>query len=540
MAKKRVVGVSVSPEMGLEAAFVDYATRTVINYGRRPLDYNVLRREISDLDIFKGTLQDLLLEMAIPKGTEIVLNIPTILFKINDYPASMDQVKVETALEEDAYENQFLKNYEPCYSYVVLPSSTMQFNRVAYCAAQKSTMIEIALSIKEMGYKLAAIDTSVSSELNALIYLDKVNTAPDTKWTLLTIEDSCCRILSMIGRDYVDEYEELISIGEVLSDAENYATVISAVEPLLKNLPSKYLCIVSKTNAISAEVLSNKLTYSAPIIYQEANGFLREPLLMVPPSLDAEFTKGMSLGVIGASIYADFSMVNSQNFNLFNKTLGEIYLAEQPPEIFGISVTNDKLIGLFIIIALILGLISAGLYFAKQSQYNSLESELTAKEEEIAQIEAYLKLHEDLFADVFDEGDEIKIGLQHNKNIYSYYTIVGTEIPKKLWLTSLKLGDRTTIEGQADNLESVYSFFRNIKDYNTSSDIKLQKLGLASSNPITPPIKLENGEEASFDTDSVLTTLNADFYEFKISNELPEKPANTEAEDGLSDLELIN
>ena len=141
---------------------------------------------------------------------------------------------------------------------------------------------------------------------------------------------------------------------------------------------------------------------------------------------------------------------------------------------------------------------------------------------------------------MFDEGSEIRIGLGHNKNIYSYYTIVGTEIPKKLWLTRLKLSDKTTIEGQADNLESVYAFFRSIKDYNPESAIKLQKLGLASSSKIE---SIDQNIE-SFDTDSILTSLNADFYEFRISDEPEEvkkdtKNDNASKADALPGLEAI-
>ena len=128
----------------------------------------------------------------------------------------------------------------------------------------------------------------------------------------------------------------------------------------------------------------------------------------------------------------------------------------------------------------------------------------------ISTISQFLKQNEGISSDLFDEGDEIRIGLVGNKNIYSYYTIVGTEIPKKLWLTSLDFGKNITIKGQADNLESVYSFYRNIKDYNPTSSIKLQKLGLAAS---------KNQKSLSdFDTDSVLTSLNADYYEFVISD----------------------
>jgi hypothetical protein len=243
--KSSVVGVSITPEAGLEIAQIDYATRTVIKYGRKSVDYNIIKREIADLDLFKESLQDLLEELAIPKGTELVLNMPASAFKVVDYPAAMDDIQIEAAIEEELYDNPYLRNYEPAYSHKITNSS-LQFNKVVYNAVQKSTLIELILSIREMGYKIKTIDTSTNSILHSLIYLDRVNTEAETNWILLTIDSGCCRVLSMQGRTYIDASEEKISIGEVLSDAENYATVIAAVEPIITKMPAKYLCIVSK------------------------------------------------------------------------------------------------------------------------------------------------------------------------------------------------------------------------------------------------------------------------------------------------------
>lgn len=516
--KSVVVGVSVSPENGIEIAQVNYATGTVEKYGRKSIDYNIVKREIADLDLFKEALQELLQDMAIPKGTSLVLNFPTIAFRVVDYPASLDEVQTENAIEEDLYDNPYLQNYEPCYSYT-RTQSTLQFNKYAYTALRKSSIVEIILSIKEMGYKVEAIDTSVNSLLHSLIYLDLVNTEPDTNWVLLTIENNCCRILSMLGRNYIDAFEEKISIGEVLSDAENYSTVISAVEPILKNLPSKYLCVISKTNVISAEVVANKLTYSSPIIYQEANCYTKEPFLTASAYVDAEDSKRISLDVIGAAIYSDFAKNTYANLNIFNKTLGDIYFIEQPLTIMGgkIVLTNQFLITIFILIAIaiIVLLIFILGWFAVQE--TNIKNNIDEMNGQIENIQKFIDANKDISASSFDEGDEIRIGLSHNKTIYSYYTIVGTEIPQKLWLTHLKLGDKITIDGQADNLESVYSFFRNIKDYNPKSDIRLQKLGLArlGSNSL---------DSDDIDNDIVLTSTNADFYEFSISNEIEQKP----------------
>ena len=515
--KSLVVGVSVTPEVGLEVAQIDFATQTVLKYGIRKLEYDNARREIADLDLFKEALQDLFMELAIAQGSTVVINIPTVTFKVNDYPAALEDGQISNALEEDVAEHPILKNTEPAISAVKLPNSSMQFNKIAYVAAQKQMLIEMALIIKDLGYKLYAIDTSVNSVLNALMYKQRVDVSEDVNWVLLTVDNTHCRILSMNGKDYVDCIEEKISIGEVLGDAENYATVVATVTPILNNVPSKYLCVVSKTNVISAELLASKLTYSAPITYQEANCFSKEAFLECGPVVDEKMAMILSLDVIGACIYRDFERYSDAHFNLFNESLGEVYLLEQPPEIILFDhkfvLSNQFLITLFCICAVVLGLVIGSLFIFYSTKVANLNEQVEELDNKANQIEQYLKANENISTELFDEGDEIRGGLVHNKNIYSYYTIVGTEIPKKLWLTHLKFGDKTTIEGQADNLESVYAFFRSIKDYDPDSDIKLQKLGLASKSAAA------NNDLEEINTDSILTSLNADFYEFAISND---------------------
>ena len=552
--KSVIVGVSVTPEVGLEVAQIDFETQTVLKYGVRPLEFDINRREVADRDLFKETLQDLLMDLQIPKGAYLVLNIPPVTFKVNDYPASLDEEQLTNAIEGELVENPLFQNDEPVSSAAMLPNSTIQFNKVAYIAAQQAALIEMASAIYELGYKIYAIDASVNSVLRALILKERVNVAPDVSWVLLIVESYCCRVISMVGKNFVDSYEEKISIGAVLGDTENYSTVINTVSPILKNLPSKYLCVVSKTNVISAEVLASKLTYSAPIIHQEANGFSKEVFLEVSPDVDETLASTVSLDVIGAAIYKDFEQLISFHFNLYNSGLGEIYTSQQPPEITiggrRIVLSIENLVKTLIIILIPVLVLTIGALVYLITTINTQKAQIEDLDREISSIKKFLEENKNINADMFDEGIEIRVGLNHNKNIYSYYTIVGTEIPKKLWLTHLKLGDKTTIEGQADNLESVYAFFRSIKDYNPNSDIKLQKLGLASSSKLQSLGDLDdnaNGSEPEgFDTDSILTSINADFYEFRISNEpevskndLKKNDNNSGNAGGLPDIEDI-
>ena len=522
--KNAVVGVSVSPENGLEMAQIDFGAKKIVKYSSAKLAYDNVRKEIADLDIFKETLLGMLTELDIPKGSDIVISLPAILFKINDYPASLSMEEIAIALEEDSLTNSIFQNIDPCISFAKLPNSTMQTSKVGYIAAQKSIISEIAMQVQELGYNLVAVDSSVNSTLNALIYNDRVNTSPNANWVLLMVENNCCRIISMQGANYVDYAEEKISIGDVLGDAENYETVVNAVNPLLKNLPSQCLYVVSKTNTISAKVLSGKLSYGSNIIYQEANIYNTEPYLDVAADVDDEHAKNISLDVIGAAIYRNISQYMPVNFNMFNESLGDIYTQSQPPVLYlgsrKIVMSLENMLSYGVMIAIALIIVTAFAFTLYSADNAKKQKTIDDYSRQIAEIDEFLNLHKDISSEVFDEGEEIGNGVTVNKNVYNYYRIVGTEIPKKLWLTSLELGKNTTIRGQADNIESIYGFFRNIKDYNPSSGIKLQKLGLATSG----------GKQrvSDFDTDSIITSMNADYYEFVISD-APEKAENDNA-----------
>ena len=538
--KSKIVGISVTPEIGLEIAEIDYETKTVLKYGTRPLDYNTASRQIADMDIFKETLQDLLLEMEIPTSSMIVLNIPTVTFKVSSYPAHLDEFQIDNAISEELLSIPFFESEEPCFSSVKMPDSSMQFSKIAYTAAQHRIVSEIVLAIRDLNYKIYAIDTSLNSTFNALRYIGHLNNVEqDTPWTMLVVDSFSCRILRMIGTSFTDVYEEKISIGQVLGDVENYNTVVSTVQPILNNLPSKFLLVVSKTNIISAEILSEKLNYSSPIIHQEANNYLSEVLLPISEDVNPELAKTISFDVIGAAVRREIEHISDANFNLYNRQLGDLFLKDQPPEVTignrKYILSNEFLIKTFAIFAVVVLLVIVlPIYIFLCAAIGKKQADIADLDQKIAVIDQYLKEHDYLSSNEFDEGDEIKIGLVRNKGIYSYYTIVGTEIPKKLWLTHLKLSDKVTIEGQADNLQSIYAFFRSIKDYDSKSDVKLQKLGLASKSSTIV------NENSSFDTESILTSFNADFYEFRISNEpeVSDDSSNKESGD-LPNLEPI-
>ena len=543
MKKNVVVGISVNPDIGLEVVQVDYDTKKVLKYGSKPLVYNKMQNRIADLDLFKGVLEELLIELSIPKGSDIVLSLPTVSFKVSDYSGHLPDDQIYNAVLEEVQVQPFFanSNEDPIISVVKLPNSTIQFSKVASICSIKNVIFEIALIIKELGYQLKCIDTSVNSTLNALIYNERVSTAPDFSWVMLLIESDCCRVVSMQGRNYVDCFEERVDIGEILGPEENCAIISAAVNPILGKIPSQCLYVISKTSAVSAVDVANSIKYETQIIHQDSNVYSEEPYLEVDDSsIDSNTARLISMDVIGAAITRDFQECSTAHLNLFNESLGDIYTSQQPltlnlGRVIELSVPN------MIIASIVVFLISAVIILVSILSLapitDKLKEDISRVEREIASIQQYIDKNSQVSTDKFNENDEVNKGLVFNKDIYKYYTIVGTEIPEKLWLTNLEFGEYITIEGSADNLESIYSFFRNIKDYNPESKLKLQKLEMASNLKfVTIP---EEGE--ALDADSVLSSSDADFYDFKISNapEVKKIKKNEQSKDLPLDLESI-
>lgn len=514
---KILYGVSVTPGIGIEVAQIDYEKRILINYVTRPFEFDPrFQGPNFDLDIFKETLYDALVDIGAPVGSEIVLSLPTTIFKIKDWPASMDQAQIINNIEDEILETPQFQNDpgEPSYSYCVLPNSTIQFNKIVYTALHKSLVMEIAVQIRDLKYKLVAIDTSLNSTLNALIYSGRVDVDPTTAWVMLVVDGHYCRVVPMIGKNYVDCMEEKINIGKVLGDEENYDIVVNAINPILKNTPSSLLYVISKTDLISAKLLADKLQYKSQIVHLEANFLNKEPLLEPAIDLSAENAKKATLDVVGAAIKKSFGENSTAPLNMFNSMLGDVYTSQVPPVFNGIELSLENMIKFGVGIAILILVIAFSVVFFINKSLTDQEAKISEFDRNIEEIDKFLADNKDISAKKFSETDEIRMGLTENKNIYSYYTIVGTEIPKKLWLTALDIGEHVNIEGQADNLESVYAFFRNIKDYDPNSAIKLQRLGLAGKSKINGFTEI--GDD--YDTESILTTLNADFYEFKISD----------------------
>ena len=528
MAKKNRIAVAITPDMGLEVAELNYNTGCIVKYAQRSFDQPVtIRNLIPDMDMFKELLQDCFIQIGV-KNAEVVLVLPTVSMGVASFMASQSNTSIIQSIADDLTDKELIfRDNEPLVALTGL-SMTTQSKIVAYTASVYQVVQEAATIISALGHKIVAIDNSVASIFRTLIQTGKARAKEGATWLMLLVDGAAARLIALNG-DFITEYHEEQIMFDFTDTIGNCDMVVSAMQSHIEKIPAKYLYVVSRTDNISAEILATKIKFNQDIIFLEANSNRKEAFIDTH-EISGDVHKSISPDVIGGCLY-DEALIH---FNLFTEELGDVYLDQQPLQIGGMILTTQLIATWCILLcALIAGPAIAGyLYFTGENA--KIQENITAQETKLKTINAKIEKYAGLVsAETFDEASEIKVGLAHNTDIYTYVDLLGKDMPAKLWLTSFSLGNYIDIEGRADNIESIYTFYRNIKEVVSESPAKLQKLGLASDSanlnfqPEDEKDLPENGLDGvpTFEENSndIILSSNADFYEFIISDKTPKE-----------------
>lgn len=72
--KKQIVGLAVTPNLGLEALVFDKNDNSVVKYGQKFLEYNIASREIQDYNTLRSAIGDLLMNYKYKKKKLIFIS----------------------------------------------------------------------------------------------------------------------------------------------------------------------------------------------------------------------------------------------------------------------------------------------------------------------------------------------------------------------------------------------------------------------------------------------------------------------------------
>lgn len=493
VSSKDTVYLSVTPGVGLELIQLDTSSRTIKNYAYRPLEYNESLRELSDIEGFKNAVTELFAELKINIKSNVVLNLPMVLFGSKELPLLLADDAVTEALTSEVEQSYIFKRYEPVISWIDANNfQSGDMRKLFYSAVQKNVIDDIKNALTELGATLSGVEMSLTSILKALAFsgLAEEQMKENISWNLMLITQSGYSICSMIGKNIVDYYEEPLAIKSFEGD-EIYNAINASAQITLMSYPANYLYVVSETDMVSAELLSKRLQIDGIVNFWENNSFKKQDALPVSLEVLEETAHKISLEAIGIAVGSSVSMPVKFNFISGSSTSDgatddpnepvHIPIGENGIDISPNAARNVALAaGVVLLIPAILAFILVPMVAnQKQTLLDEVNAKLQQTDAEIKRLQEEQNKQND-----FDVNAEIKKVLANNRSKLMAYTALGESVPKKLWVTYFVAKDdgKFDIKGDSSNVEDIYLFFRNMKDSLISTKLRLHKLEMKTDS----------------------------------------------------------
>ena len=534
--QKQIVGIALTPGIGLEAVVLDKNKSAILNYGRKKVEYNFSTREIQDYVQFKTSIVELMDEMKIPPKSPVYLVLPNVYFDFLEIPPMISNPEIKTAILSKAEEFYIFKRDEPVSGWCeIVNTEGGSQKKLAYASFQKSAVDEIKEIISDIGLQLIGIESAYSATLRGLFVAGFISDVviEEASWTAMLINTNSYTLFQMDGKNLIDYSEVPLAI-KSFSMEEAYQAIVSSSSQLLSNFSSTNLYIISQTDEICAEVLKRQLQFDREIIAIDSNKYSKKPLMEVMTATDFNATNSITLAAIGAAcIKTDLNLTLNVLQDDPNASMGVYFTTN----ILGnnVEVTSDFIDKLTILIialcAIVFGALIGLMYFIDSQAQNSI-SDLSSQIQSVdAQINAESQTEKKEEIDMNMVIDEISA---LNVSTISFYDSIATDIPKNIWLTKYynKAGNQIAVRGIAESIVDIYEYYKNLRIVSPQSDIKLTELKV-----VTEDSKTE--EEDSVIKDLAIDKNSGRLYSFEISNTQIQFNQKNENEEGPNENDII-
>ena len=516
---KQIVGVSVTPNIGVEVLITDRKSNQVIKYGRRFIEYNFSTREIQDYGAFKSAVIDLFNELDINPKSNVFLTLPNVHFDFMNLPLIIGEDAIGNAILAKAEESFIFKRVEPVSAWLDINTNANTDTRhIVYSSFQKTVVDEIKDVFADIGSNLVGIETAYSAILRGVYFsnLCSKEIAENYSWNVLLINTNSYAIFSLVGTRLVD-YQEVPLAIKSFSYEEAYQAITTSVSQILPDYPAKKLLIVSQADDICAEVLKTQIIFDEKIETIDCNKYSKRPFVDVATEITSKEASSITLSALGAanSQMSDFLVLNifgkgvtSQQTLYATFTFLDKEILVTPDFIRGVSVALAVVI--FLIGALIYGLLHF-LYSIKEGELQRTKSAITKTDSDINSLQSQ--------GGVVDINSIVSKIMNDNKKAISFYDSLASDIPNNVWLTYYynKDGERVAVEGISTTINDIYGYYKSLKVISPQSSIKLNRLQV-----VTGP--LDDMELAVND--------NQKIFDFEIANVTSPKSLRGNSADG--------
>ncbi len=515
--QEKVVGIALTPGIGLEAIELDKTNSVVTNYARRKVEYNFSNREPQNYAQLKSALVELMDVMKIAPKTSVYFVLPNVLFDFVDLPPVLSTPEIRTSILSETEKFYLFKKEEPFFSWQELPQpSDDGQKRLVYTAFQKNTVEAIKEIVSDIGLQLKGIESAYSATLRGLITTGAADDLimEQDSWTVMLVNTNSYTLFHFEGANLTNYNEVPIAIRSYSAE-EAYDSIVSTSSQLLSNRMSSRLFIISQTDDISAEILKKHMDFDNEIVAINSNKHSKKPILEVMAAEDFNLINSLTYSAIGAActnVKKNAKIILNVLIDDPDTLLG-VYFKIKP---FGEEIEVTKTLVLnTCIIAGALGLIILGgltliLFGINNSQTSKLENLGQEIQNVDSQISALSQVEGKTEIDINSVIDEIA---QDNVSVINFYDSISSDIPKNVWLTKYynKSGDKIAVRGIAQSIIDIYEYYKNLRIVSPQSNIKLNELKVITQNS-------EDSEEAR-QLQSLAINKDADrLYSFEISN----------------------
>ena len=477
--KKQIVGLAVTPNIGLEALVFDKDSNNVVKYGQKFIEYNIASREIQDYNSLRSAIGDLFNELEIQKEkVNVYLVLPNVHFGFRSIEdPSIDSDAIESMILSDASESYLFKQSEPQSAFVDLNARTGANSKyIAHSSIQRKVVEEIQDACMDIGVNIVGIEGSTSAIPRGIALTGLVDDVvqENRNWDILLVNPNNYAIFQMSGSRILDYIEVPFAIMSFEGE-EVYTALSSAVQQYLPNYPAKRLVIVSQTDNVSAELLKTAVIFDEEIVAVDSNKFSEKPCAKIAPSVIEQTALSMSPSALGASTpkkggFATLNVMGDMSYDGV-VTYGVLEIGDKE-----IELNSDSIMKFSILISgalLVLTLIVCGLFFGIASFFGAKAGELQTRIDTLNT--EITELEKNVAAGITTLIKQIS---ENNKIAINYYDSLSTDIPSHVWLTYYinKDGKEVGIEGFSLDINDIYEYFKSLKMLAPNSDIKLNKL----------------------------------------------------------------
>ncbi len=475
---KQIVGISVTPNIGVEVLITDRKSNQVIKYGRRFIEYNFSTREIQDYGAFKSAVIDLFNELDINPKSNVFLTLPNVHFDFMNLPLIIGEDAIGNAILAKAEESYIFKRVEPVSAWLDINTNANTDTRhIVYTSFQKTVVDEIKDVFADIGSNLVGIESAYSAILRG-VYFSNIcskEIAENYSWNVLLINTNSYAIFSLVGTRLVD-YQEVPLAIKSFSYEEAYQAITTSVSQILPDYPAKKLLIVSQADDICAEVLKTQIIFDEQIETIDCNKYAKRPFVDVAPEITSKEASSITLSALGA---ANSQMSDFLVLNIFGKGAASqqtlyatfTFLDKE------ILVTPDFIRGVSVALAIIIFLIGAMIYGLLYFLYSVKESELQKTKNTITKIEGDINSLQSQ-GGIVDINAIVNKIMSDNKKAISFYDSLASDIPNNVWLTYYynKDGEKVAVEGISTTINDIYGYYKSLKVISPQSSIKLNRL----------------------------------------------------------------